>query len=113
MKLQDLSTFYIPEGKTRTVTFPTLRPGNEEGRTMLADDRGTLLAPAYIEEAETDELLLLKQYNAGTLIGSIRMMVKHDILESGQPLEITRLESGGYEAEPVVEETVETADDVM
>lgn len=102
--MKEMGTFFIPEGATRTVTFPGLREGNDESHVLLCNDRGTLLAPAYVEEAESDGLLMLKQYNAGSLVGSLRMLWRHDLADAGQPVEIRRLEGGGYDVDAVVQD---------
>lgn len=112
--MREVGTFYIPEGATRTVTFPALRDGNDEGEVLLCDDRGTLLAPCYVAEADSDGLLMLKQYNAGSLVGSLRMLWRHDLAEPGQAVRIKRLEGGGFDVEPVAEpEPVDEASDAM
>lgn len=97
MTFSELGTYYIPEGQTRTITFPTLRNGNNESEILVADDRDTLLAPVYVEEADTDQMLLLKQFGAGRLIEKLKMMAEYEDLEPGDTVEIYRGENR-YEA---------------
>lgn len=109
MNIREMGTYYIPEGQTRTLTFPTLRNGNEEAEILLADDRDTLLAPVYVEEADSDELLLLKQFGASRLIEKLLMMAEYEGLEPGDTIEVYRGENR-YEAKMV---TVKDAADAM
>lgn len=99
MSLDIIGTFYVPEGKTRTVTFPQLREGNDSSRVLLVDDRGTLMAPCYVEEADTDGLLMLKQYNADRVIASIEAAVEWGDRDPSGPWEITRTDDGTYHVE--------------
>lgn len=108
--IEELGTYFIPEGSTRTLVFPGLRDGNDESKILLADDRDTLLAPVYVEEAETDSLLLLKQYNAGRLIEKLKMMQEYEDLAPGDAVAVRRTESGTLEASL---ESVKSADDAM
>jgi len=94
MSLTILGTFYVPEGESRTVKFPALRDGNDESQILIVNDRGTLGAPVYVDEADHDGLLMLKQYNAGELVGSLRMMARNDWLDPGDVVEIERMDSG-------------------
>lgn len=107
--MKELGTYYIPEGQTRTVRFPTLRNGNDEAEILLADDRDTLLAPVYVEEADTERMLLLKQFGAGRLVEKLRMMEEYEDLSPGDTVEIYRGESR-YEAKMA---TVKDAADAM
>lgn len=95
----ELSTYYVPEGSQRTLTVPTLRIGSNESDILLADDRGTLLMPCYVEEAEHDGMLLLKQYGAARLIERIRMLEEYEGLEPGDQLVIRRDEAGNYDVD--------------
>lgn len=108
--ITELGTYFIPEGSTRTVRFPTLRNGNDEAEILVVDDRDTLLTPVYVEEADTERLLMLKQYNAGRLVEKLKMMVEYEDLTPGDAVSIRRTESGTFEAQL---ETAKTADDVM
>lgn len=109
MNIREMGTYYIPEGQTRTVTFPTLRNGNEEAEILVADDRDTLLAPVYVEEADTERMLLLKQFGAGRLIEKLKMMAEYEDLEPGDTVEIYRGENR-YEAKM---KTAKSAADAM
>lgn len=66
--MEILDTWYIPEGETHHITLPSLRDGNEEGRALLVDDRGDLILPCYVEEADHDGLLVLKQFDAAAAV---------------------------------------------
>lgn len=109
MTFREMGTYYIPEGQTRTITFPALREGNNESQILVTDDRDTLMAPAFVEEADTDSMLMLKQFGAGRLIEKLRMMAQYEGLEPGDTVEIYRGENR-YEAEM---KTVRDAADAM
>lgn len=72
MTVQLPGTFYVPEGESRTVSI--VKSGDQP---LFTDDNGTLVAFCYVEEAESDGILLLKQYNAGSLIGEMRAMAEY------------------------------------
>lgn len=108
MSILEMGTFYIPEGQTRTVTFPCLRNGDNESEVLVTDDRDTLLAPVFVEEAESDGLLMLKQYGAGRLIEKLRMMAEYEDFSAGDTVEIYRGENR-YEAELKTFDGVEDA----
>lgn len=77
MSLHTAGTFYVPEGSSRTVRLPALREGNDESRVLLFSDRGEVYIPAYVEEADTDSLLLLNQYSADAVVESIKAAVEY------------------------------------
>lgn len=77
MTLHHAGTFYVPEGETRTVHLPSLREGNDESRTLLFSSRGEVYVPAYVEEADSDDLLLLNQYNAEGFIEAVKAAVEY------------------------------------
>lgn len=77
MTLHIAGTFYVPEGDRVTVSFPSLREGNDSGRVLLFEDRGEIYVPAYIEEADSDDLLLLNQYNAAAVVEAVAAQVEH------------------------------------
>lgn len=101
MTLQIAGTWYVPEGETHRIELPSLRDGNEEGRAFVVDDRGTLFLPCYVEEADTDDLVLLQQYNAGRLVETLRSMEEYgDMDVDGGVFDLTR-RSSGYDLEKV------------
>lgn len=109
-ELDTIGTWYVPEGESITVEFPTLREGNDPAAVLVCDDRGTLIAPAYIQEADTDDLLFLKQFNAARIIESIRAAVKYGDKDPAGPWEIDRREDGTYDVES---KSVNTAEEAM
>lgn len=77
MSLHIAGTFYVPDGETRTVRLPALREGNDDSRTLLFRNRGEIYVPAYVKEAESDDLLLLNQYDAEAFVEVVRAAVKY------------------------------------
>lgn len=100
MSLHTAGTFYVPEGETVTVSLPALREGNDDSRVLLFENRGEVYVPAYVAEAESDDLLLLNQYSADRIVSSIEAAVEYgDVDPSEGVWRITRLENGGLEVE--------------
>lgn len=101
MTLHTAGTFYVPEGQSVTVSLPRLREGNSEGRVLLFHNRGEVYLPAYVEQADSDDLLLLNQYNADALVEAIRTRAK--VLDEFDPAQgvwrIRRTESDELEVE--------------
>lgn len=106
-----LDTWYVPEGETHTLELPGLRVGNDESEVWLADDRGTLFLPAYVEEAESDGILLLKQYNADRVLAKLEMMEEYEDLGPGDRLRLTRHDSGRLSIEMIESMTEAMGDD--
>lgn len=77
MSLHTAGTFYVPEGRSVTVHLPSLREGNDEGRVLLFSDRGEVYVPAYVDEAESDDLLLLNQYSADGIVEAVKAAVEY------------------------------------
>lgn len=73
-------TYFVQEGDRCTVRLPKLREGNDQGRVLLFEHNGEIHIPAYIEEAKSDDLLLLNQYDGLALIERIDVLddVKDD-----------------------------------
>jgi hypothetical protein len=67
-EINRLETWYIPDEEAHHIEFPALRHGNEEARVILTDDRGDLIAAVFVEEADHDGLLLLKQFGAASAV---------------------------------------------
>lgn len=88
----ELSTYYIPTGETRTVQFCQLRRGQDSARSWWADDNGTLLAVVTVEQAETDEPLLLKQFSADRLIRQLLVLEASDAWNPAE--EAVRIQRG-------------------
>lgn len=84
MTLHHGGTFFVPEGETRTVSLPSFREGNESGRVLLFSNRGEVYVPAYVEEADTDSLLLLNQYNAEAFVQAVKAAVEYGDVDPSQ-----------------------------
>lgn len=97
MNLSNLSTYYVPEGETRTITVEGVHYStNEEAEPFAFVDGSALYLLCRVEEAETDEPLLLKQFGADRLL----LAGLHPAaLDPGQVVEIRRFEGGGYEVD--------------
>jgi hypothetical protein len=110
--IERLDTWYIPENEAHHVEFPALRDGNEEAQVLLIDDRGDLLAPVYVEEAEHDGLLLLKQFGAASaLIETVSAAKEYgDVDPTDRTWRIRRLSNGQYEVDDV---SADSAADAM
>lgn len=108
--MRNLGTWFVREGDEATLTLPSLREGNEESEVLFCDDRGTLLLPCYIEEADSDDLMLLKQYNADRVVAKLEMMEEYEGLGPGDRIRLERGESGRLSVEPL---SVTSADDAM
>lgn len=89
-------TYYVPEGESRTleVVGVTLEDGDEESLAFV--DGTALLLLCRIEEAETEDPLILKQFGASQLLLS---GLNPSTLDPGQVVEVKRYEGGGYEVE--------------
>lgn len=88
-------TFYVPEGKTVTLHLPALREGNGEGRVLLFSNRGEVYVPAYIDEADSDDLLLLNQYSADRLVEAVRAAVEYGGVDPSEGVwKVTRTDHG-------------------
>lgn len=102
-RINQLDTWYVPEDETHHIRLPSLRDGNDESQVLLVDDRGDLLVPCYVEEADHDGLLLVQQYGAApAFIETMRAAAEYgDIEPTDQVWSITRTVIGSYEVEPV------------
>lgn len=112
MSVHQMGTFYVPEGESIVAELPSLRDGNDEGRIVFADDNGTLLLPCYIDEAESEDLLLLKQFYAGRLIGELVTLADMGYLEPGDRLKIRRGAEQVYDLE-VLDDGVDEISEAM
>lgn len=101
MRVEDeMGTYYVPDGETRTVEFVEFRRSNESNRTLWTDDNGTLLAVVTVEEAEAETALLLKQHGAARLIRRLIVLEETDAWDpSDQKVKIARTEAGNYNVE--------------
>lgn len=112
MTLHIAGTFYVPSGESVTVSLPSLRQGNDEGRVLLFHDRGEVYVPAYVEQAESDDLLLLNQYSADAVVESIRAAVEYGNVDPSQGRwSIRRTEADQIEVDHLP--PVESASDAM
>jgi len=102
-RINQLDTWYVPEDETHHIRLPSLRDGNDESQVLLADDRGDLLVPCYVDEADHDGLLLLQQYGAApAFVETVRAAAEYgDIEPTDQVWSITRTVVGSYEIEPI------------
>lgn len=101
--MRELATWYVPEGETHHLTFPE--------PATVCNDRGDLYAVVVVEEADTDDPVLLKQYGAGDTVVA-RLEAYSDIRDedvSNLLWELSRDETGRYD----FEESVRDASDVM
>lgn len=102
MSLHVAGTWYVPEGDEATIEFPSLRDGNESGETVVTNDNGALVALVYVREADTDSLLLLKQYGAGHLVERLKAMEEWSDWEVDErAYRLSRSETGQYELDPL------------
>lgn len=100
-------TYYVPEGETRTLTVVGVRVGNEASEPLAFVDGSALFMLCTIDEASTDDPVLLKQFGASDLL----LAGLHPrALEPGQVVKVSRYEGGGYEVEL---DQVEDATDAM
>lgn len=109
MSLGNLGTYYVPEGETRRITVVGVRESNEEASPMCWIDGSALNLLCRVEEAKTDQPLVLKQFGADRLLLA---GLHPDHLDPGQEVEITRYEGGGFEVETDPDD-VESAADAM
>lgn len=100
-------TYYVPEGETRTLKVVGVRIGNSEAEPFVCVDGSALLLLCRVEEAETEDPLLLKQFGASQLLLA---GLNPATLDPGQEVEVRRFEGGGYEVEI---ESVDSAGDAM
>lgn len=89
-------TYYVPEGETRTLTVVGVRVGNEEAEPLCFVDGTALFLLCTVEEAETDDHLMLKQFGASDLLLA---GLSPATLDPGQVVEVSRFEGGGYGVE--------------
>lgn len=102
MSLHVAGTWYVPEGDDCTIEFPALRDGNDPGQAVVTNDNGALVALVYVREADTDGLLLLKQYGAGDLVERLKAMEEWSDWEVPErDYRLSRSETGVYELEPL------------
>lgn len=71
-----------------------VRVGNEKAEPLVLMDGTAMLMLVRVRQAQTDEPLLLKQFNASQLILE---GLDPTSLDPGQEVEIKRFEDGGYE----------------
>lgn len=106
-RVNRLETWYIPEGEQHSVQLPAITVGDdEESQVLVCDDRGDLLCPVYVEEAEHDGLLLLKQFGVSSaLIETISAAQQYgDVDPTGRPWHIRRTPTGYKVDEAAVDE---------
>jgi len=90
-------TYYVPEGETRTLTVAGVTPpGAEEEEPLAFVDGSALFLLCVVEEADTEDPLLLKQFGASQLLLE---GLTPGTLDPGQVVEVTRYEGGGYKVE--------------
>lgn len=97
-------TYYVPEGEIRTLEVVGVRIGNEEAEPFIVVDGSALLMLVVVEEADTDEPLLLKQFGASQLLLA---GLNPESLDPGQVVEVSRYEGGGYEVTTGVEDAAD------
>lgn len=90
------STYYVPEGESRTLEAVGMRHGNGESEVFGFVDGSALFLLCRVAEASTDKPLLLKQYGASQLLLA---GLNPSTLDPGQVVEVKRWEGGGYEVE--------------
>lgn len=90
------NTYYVPEGETRTLEVVGVRVGNEEAEPLCFVDGTALYLLCRIEEAESSDPLLLKQFGASDLLLA---GLHPTALDPGQVVRLTRYEGGGYKVE--------------
>lgn len=95
------STYYVPEGETRTLEIVGVRIGNDEAEPFVVVDGTALLLLARVREADSDDPLLIKQFGASELLLA---GLSPDHLDTGQVVQVTRFEDGGYEVESELED---------
>lgn len=91
-------TYFIPDGETRTLVIV---------EDWLAYRNGNLFMVVGVEEAETEDPLLLNQYSAEDLYLALRQ----DQPDPGTRVQVSR--DGSYFEVEVDPEAVENADDAM
>lgn len=97
LNLSNLSTYYVPEGETRTVEVVGVRPeGTDEAEPFAFIDGSALYLLCRVTEADTDDPLLLKQFGADRLLLA---GLHPGQLDPGQVVQVSRFEGGGYEVE--------------
>lgn len=89
-------TYYVPEGAARTMEVVGVREANEEAESFGFVDGSALFMLVRVEEAETDEPLLLKQFGASDLL--LEGLHPRQ-LDPGQVVRVKRYEDGGYRVE--------------
>lgn len=105
-------TWYIPEGESHHLTVTGVRTGNEEAEVFyFVDGRSTqaLYLLCEVDEADSDEPLLLKQFGAVDLMAA---GLQPTALEPGDRVRVRRYEGGGFEVENEPD-GVEDASDAM
>lgn len=103
-------TWYIPAGETAHLTVVGVRTGNNESESFyFVDGRATqaLYMLVTIDEADTDEPLLLKQFGAVELMAA---GLHPGEAEPGDRFRVHRYEDGGFSVEP---DDLEDAADAM
>lgn len=96
MNEKQLSTYYVPEGETRTLEVVGVSIGDGADKPLTFVDGTALFLLCRVAEAKTDEPLLLKQFGASQLLLA---GLHPTTLEPGQVVEVSRFEGGGYEVE--------------
>ena len=104
----DPGTYYVPEGESRRLQVTGIRVGNNESEVFSFVDGSALFLLCTIEEASTDEPLMLKQFGASRLLLA---GLHPSALDTGQVVEIERYEGGGYDVD--LDPGVEDAADAM
>lgn len=105
MTLDQLSTYYVPEGEKRHITFLGVQFEGEETPLIFVDG-SALYALCTVREAESDGPLILKQFGALQLL---QAGLTPAALDPGQEVGVKRWEEGGYEIEldPGVDDAAE------
>lgn len=89
-------TYYVPEGETRTLEIVGVSIDGNEKEPLAFVDGSALFLLCRVAEAESDEPLFLKQFGASELLLA---GLTPSSLDTGQVVEVSRFEGGGYEVE--------------
>lgn len=103
MPVRQVKTWYIPDGESAELDPLTVRDD-----LFLVDDRGTLYMLCHIEQADTDGVMCLKQFDAKGLMKSIEHLERYEDYEGG-PIRVDR-DGSTYDVEML---TVSDVGDAM
>lgn len=103
-------TYYVPEGETRRLEVVGIQTEpNEPAEPLAFVDGSALMLLCRVDEAATDDPLILKQFGASQLLLS---GLNPATLDPGQVVKIERYEGGGYDVE-LGPDDVEDVSDAM